>query len=94
MKSETYENIQGIGSLVAFVVSGVAVPFSLEYAGVMDTLGGQGVAVVGSIALVAWAVIAVTLAVKVSLGWSEYGWYYRQAIAQKLHRLADKVATY
>lgn len=94
MKSETYENIQGVGSLIAFVFSGVAVPFTLEYAGVMDTLGGQDVAVVGLIALVAWAVIAVAFAIKVAVAWSEYAWYYRQELAQKLHRLADKVATH
>ena len=96
MKSNTYEVVQGLGSWVAFLSAGVLFPFSLEYVGVIDSMSidsyGAGREIMGSIILMFLGVLVVTLAVKGALSVKEYGWYYRQEVAQKLHRLADKIA--
>jgi uncharacterized membrane protein len=96
VNSRTYENIQGIGSWVAFLATGVAFPFSLEYAGLIDAMSAdlytEGRAMMFLIIVVSISILAVTLAVKAGLSWAEYKWYYRQDLAQKLHRLADRIA--
>ena len=97
MRSNTYENIQGLGSWVAFLATGVAFPFTLEYAGVIDAMSAdlytEGRAMMFLIIVVSVSILAVTLAVKAGLSWAEYKWYYRQALAQKLYRLAHKIAS-
>jgi len=96
MKSSTYENVQGIGSWVAFLSAGVTLPFALEYAGIINAMSvdayAEGREIMGAIILIGGAILVATLVMKVSLDWKEYSWYHRQAVAQKLHRLAEKVA--
>lgn len=96
MKSETYETVQGVGSWVAFLATGVTFPFALEYAGVINSMSidayAEGRELMGAVALIGGAILAITLAVKVAMSWKEYGWYHRQEVAQKLHRLAHKIA--
>ena len=96
MKSNTYEVTQGLGSWVAFLSAGVTFPFALEYAGVINAMGvdsfAEGREIMGAVILIGGAILIATLALKGALGLKEYGWYYRQEVAQKLHRLADKIA--
>jgi hypothetical protein len=96
MKSSTYENVQGVGSWVALLSGGVTFPFVLEYAGIINAMSvdayAEGREIMGAVILIGVTILAVSLAVKVSLSWKEYEWYHRQAVAQKLHHLAEKIA--
>jgi hypothetical protein len=96
LKSETYETIQGLGSWVAFLATGVTFPFALEYLGVVDVMSvdayAEGRELMGSVVLISGAILATTLIAKLAMSWKEYRWYYRQEVAQKLHRLAEKIA--
>lgn len=96
MKSSTYENVQGIGSWVALLSAGVSFPFALEYAGAINAMSvdnyAEGREIMGAVILIGVTILAVSLVIKVALSWREYEWYHRQAVAQRLHRLAEKIA--
>lgn len=96
MKSETYETTQGVGTWVAFLATGVTFPFALEYAGLINAMSAdtyaEGREIMGAIILIGGAILIATLALKGALSVKEYGWYYRQDLAQKLYRVADKIA--
>lgn len=96
MKANTYEIGQGVGSWVAFLATGVTFPFALEYAGLINAMSAdsyaEGREIMGAIILIGGAILITALAVKGAMAMKEYGWYYRQEVAQKLHGLADKIA--
>lgn len=96
LKSNTYEIGQGIGSWVAFLSAGVTFPFALEYAGVINAMSvdayAEGRELMGAVILIGGAILIATLALKGAMAYKEFGWYYRQDVAQGLHRLANKIA--
>ena len=91
-KYEVYENGQGVLSIGAFLAAGVAFPFTLAGWGVLPALAGVSSSMFLEVAGVFWLGLVVLLLAKGVWSWGEYRWYYRQAIAQGLYRLADKIA--
>ena len=96
MKANTYEIGQGLASWIAFLSAGVVFPFALEYAGIINAMTldsySEGRGIMGAVVLVGGAILIATLALKGAFALKEYGWYYRQDVAQGLHRLANKIA--
>ena len=88
-KIDSYELVQGIASWVLFLSAGVAIPFTLEFWGVLNTTS-LPTNYLATTAGVSSAVFASALVLKVSLAWALYRSYYLRKVSAFFFALGNK----
>lgn len=84
-----YEITQGVLSWIVLLAFGVALPFSLEAMGVLNSLSFD--LYVADTALIAGSIFAVALAVKLAMGWRANKFFIKMNIADWFYSMSVKL---